>query len=276
MLHSRPMWARRVGPSYGGQPQAFHASKLQIALHQKKPQQSGAKQVHCSAAPSSTACESSAGASQQRPVSVIRKIRESLVAREKSAVEITEAYLAKLREREPHVRSFLHVSEKALQDAQELDKRIAHGEEVGPLAGVPLAVKDNLCTRDMPSTGGSQILRGYFPPFDATAVAKLRSSGAILVGKTNMDEFGMGSSTEGSAYQVLSNVRSFIVSCEQASSHCCHVLEYSCSDLACSNDSESLSISSAGCLAEAWARSRPILGIYLGFREGLQAVRLRQ
>lgn len=206
MLHSRPMWARKVGPSYGGQPQAFHASSLQIAaLHQKKPQHSGAKQVHCAAALSTTACESSpAGAAQQsRPVSVIRKIRESLVTGEMSAVEITGSYLAKLREREPHVRSFLHVSEKALQDAQELDKRIADGGEVGLLAGVPLGVKDNLCTRDMPSTGGSQILRGYCPPFDATAVAKLRSSGAILVGKTNMDEFGMGSSTEGSAYQVL-------------------------------------------------------------------------
>lgn len=97
------------------------------------------------------------------------------------------------------------MSEKALQDAQELDKRIGAGEELGPLAGVPLGVKDNLCTRDMPSTGGSQILRGYCPPFDATAVAKLRASGAILVGKTNMDEFGMGGSTEGSAYQVTSN-----------------------------------------------------------------------
>ena len=121
-------------------------------------------------------------------------------------MEITEAYLAKLREREPHIRSFLHVSEKALQDAQELDKRVAEGGggELGVLAGVPIGVKDNLCTRDMPSTGGSRILRGYCPPFDATAVAKLRAKGAVLVGKTNMDEFGMGSSTEGSAYQVES------------------------------------------------------------------------
>lgn len=139
---------------------------------------------------------------------MIRKLRESLVSGERSAVEITEAYLAKLREREPHIRSFLHVSEKALQDAQELDKRIAAGEQLGLLAGVPLGVKDNLCTRDMPSTAGSQILRGYCPPFDATAVAKLRSQGAILVGKTNMDEFGMGGSTESSAYQVLNPLSS--------------------------------------------------------------------
>ncbi|KAG0577683.1 hypothetical protein M758_5G166200 [Ceratodon purpureus] len=201
MLHSRPMWARKVGPSALTQPQVFHAANLPVVLHQRATRNGS---TQCSAAPSSAAavCESSV---QQRPTSVIRKIRESLVSGEKSAVEITEAYLANLREREPHVRSFLHVSEKALQDAQELDKRIAGGEEVGPLAGVPLGVKDNLCTRDMPSTGGSQILRGYCPPFDATAVAKLRSSGAILVGKTNMDEFGMGSSTEGSAYQVTAN-----------------------------------------------------------------------
>jgi hypothetical protein len=190
MLHSRPMWARKVGPSALTHPQVFHASS--IVLHQRAAR-NGSTQVQCSA--------SSQVAVQQK--SVIRQIRESLVSGERTAVEITEAYLAKLREREPHVRSFLHVSEKALQDAQELDKRIAEGGEVGPLAGVPLGVKDNLCTRDMPSTGGSQILRGYCPPFDATAVAKLRSSGAILVGKTNMDEFGMGSSTEGSAYQVI-------------------------------------------------------------------------
>lgn len=193
MLHSRPMWARKVG----SQPQqVFQTTNLQIVLHPRTTTQV----VQCSSA---TAVSEST--TTTRPVSVIRKLRESLVSGERSAVEITEAYLAKLREREPHIRSFLHVSEKALQDAQELDKRIAAGEQLGLLAGVPLGVKDNLCTRDMPSTAGSQILRGYCPPFDATAVAKLRSQGAILVGKTNMDEFGMGGSTESSAYQVTSN-----------------------------------------------------------------------
>jgi len=194
------MWSRKVGP--GSQPHVFHSPNLRIVLQHQK-ERNSSTQVQCAA--SATVTESSVAA---RPVSLIRKIRESLVTGQKSAVEITEDYLAKLREREPHIRSFLHVSEKALQDAQELDKRIAEGGvELGPLAGVPLGVKDNLCTRDMPSTGGSQILRGYCPPFDATAVAKLRSSGAILVGKTNMDEFGMGSSTEGSAYQVSSLAR---------------------------------------------------------------------
>ena len=203
MLHSRPVWART---GCRAQPHALCAPNFRIVLCYSD--RARTQQVHCSAsAPSMAACESSLQHNphdpHKHPMSVIRRIRETLATGEKSAVDITQDYLAKLHKREPHIRSFLHVSEKALQDAQELDKRIADGGDVGPLGGVPLAVKDNLCTRDMPSTGGSYILRSYIPPFDATAVSKLRSSGAVLVGKTNMDEFGMGSSTEGSAYQVI-------------------------------------------------------------------------
>lgn len=89
-----------------------------------------------------------------------------------------------------------------LREAEELDRKIERNEEVGPLAGVYVGVKDNICTADMPSTAGSRILENYKPAYDATAVSKMRESGAIVVGKTNMDEFGMGSSTEASAYQV--------------------------------------------------------------------------
>lgn len=92
--------------------------------------------------------------------------------------------------------------EAVLKQAEEIDRRIGNGEEVGPLAGVLVAVKDNICTADMPSTAGSRILKNYRPPYDATCVKKLRENGAIIVGKTNLDEFGMGSTTEGSAYQV--------------------------------------------------------------------------
>lgn len=84
-----------------------------------------------------------------------------------------------------------------------MDRKIAGNEEVGPLAGVLVGVKDNLCTADMPSTGGSRILEGYRPPFDATTVKRVKELGGIVVGKTNMDEFGMGSTTEGSAFQVF-------------------------------------------------------------------------
>eukprot|EP00897_Mesotaenium_endlicherianum_P008203 jgi/Mesen1/7410/ME000388S06631 len=142
-----------------------------------------------------------------RPASVIRKIQTSLKTREKSAVQVTEEYLERIDATEPHVKSFLHVArERALEQAAAVDRALAEGQDassLGLLVGVPLATKDNLCTHDMPSTAGSRILEGYRPPYDATAVAKLRSAGAVLVGKTNMDEFGMGSSTENSAFQAV-------------------------------------------------------------------------
>ena len=103
---------------------------------------------------------------------------------------------------EPHLKSFLHVSETVLSDAREIDDKILRNEELGPLAGVLVGVKDNICTAGMPSTGGSRILDGYRPPFDATAVRRIKELGGIVVGKTNLDEFGMGSTTEASAFQV--------------------------------------------------------------------------
>ncbi|GFZ05724.1 amidase family protein [Actinidia rufa] len=138
-------------------------------------------------------------------VSQILTLRHSLLSRRSTAVELAEAYLARLRRTEPQLKSFLHVSENALKEAAEIDRRIERNEAVGPMAGVLVAVKDNICTADMPSTAGSRALEGYRPPFDATAVRKLRESGAIVIGKTNLDEFGMGSTTEGSAYQVTAN-----------------------------------------------------------------------
>lgn len=89
--------------------------------------------------------------------------------------------------------------------AQAIDAKVAAGEAVGPLAGVPVAIKDNICTAGVETTAGSHILRGYVPSYDATAVARLRAAGAIIIGKTNCDEFGMGSSTENSAYKITRN-----------------------------------------------------------------------
>src|SRR4029450_10727112 len=93
----------------------------------------------------------------------------------------------------------------ALAAAAAVDDDRKAGRPLGPLAGVPLAIKDVLCTRGSATSCGSRILAGFIPPFDATCVARLRAAGAVILGKTNMDEFAMGSSTENSAYQVTRN-----------------------------------------------------------------------
>ncbi|KAG6482079.1 hypothetical protein ZIOFF_058706 [Zingiber officinale] len=139
------------------------------------------------------------------PSSHILSIRESLLSRRRTAADVAGEYLDRLRRTEPHIRSFLHVSETTMREAEEVDRLVASGKDLGPLAGVLVGVKDNICTAGMPSTGGSRILEGYRPPFDATAVRKLKEAGAIIIGKTNMDEFGMGSTTEGSGFQVTAN-----------------------------------------------------------------------
>ncbi|UCR89231.1 Asp-tRNA(Asn)/Glu-tRNA(Gln) amidotransferase subunit GatA [Mycetocola spongiae] len=123
-----------------------------------------------------------------------------LTSGEVSSVEATQAHLDRIAAVDGDVRAFLHVSDSALDAAAEIDRRRAAGESLHELAGVPLAVKDVLVTTDMPSTSGSKILEGYMSPFDATVVERARAAGLIAIGKTNMDEFAMGSSTEHSAY----------------------------------------------------------------------------
>jgi aspartyl-tRNA(Asn)/glutamyl-tRNA(Gln) amidotransferase subunit A len=124
-----------------------------------------------------------------------------MAAGEVSAVEVTRAHLERVEAVDAVVNAFLHVDgDGALACAAEVDARRAAGERLGPLAGVPVAVKDVLTTCDMPTTCGSRILQGWRPPYDATVVQRLRQAGLVLLGKTNMDEFAMGSSTENSAY----------------------------------------------------------------------------
>ncbi|QAY61475.1 Asp-tRNA(Asn)/Glu-tRNA(Gln) amidotransferase subunit GatA [Microbacterium protaetiae] len=127
-------------------------------------------------------------------------LADKLASGEVSSVEVTQAHLDRIAAVDGDVHAFLHVNEKALDAAADIDRRRAAGEQLGPIAGVPLAVKDVLVTTDMPSTSGSKILEGYMSPFDATVVARARQAGLIPLGKTNMDEFAMGSSTEHSAY----------------------------------------------------------------------------
>ncbi|BCL16114.1 Asp-tRNA(Asn)/Glu-tRNA(Gln) amidotransferase subunit GatA [Micromonospora sagamiensis] len=120
---------------------------------------------------------------------------------ETSAVEVTRAHLDRIAAVDDRVHAFLHVdTEGALAAARAVDERRAAGEELGPLAGVPVAVKDVLTTKGVPTTVGSKILEGWRPPYDSTIVERLRAAGTVMLGKTNMDEFAMGSSTEYSAY----------------------------------------------------------------------------
>jgi aspartyl-tRNA(Asn)/glutamyl-tRNA(Gln) amidotransferase subunit A len=128
------------------------------------------------------------------------QLADRLSSGDVSSVEATQAHLDRIAAVDGDVHAFLHVSDHALDVAADIDRRRAAGEQLGPVAGVPLAIKDVLVTTDMPSTSGSKILEGYMSPFDATVVARARAAGLVPLGKTNMDEFAMGSSTEHSAY----------------------------------------------------------------------------
>ncbi|MCW5819887.1 MAG: hypothetical protein KIT12_08250 [Trueperaceae bacterium] len=138
---------------------------------------------------------------QARPGATVRAIAESVAQGRVSATETVAAALDRAEAAQAELNAFIVIDRAGAESAAAaIDERRAAGLPVGPLAGVPVAVKDNLATVGLPTTAASRILAGYVSPFDATVVARLKAAGAVVIGKTNLDEFGMGSTGENSAF----------------------------------------------------------------------------
>jgi aspartyl-tRNA(Asn)/glutamyl-tRNA(Gln) amidotransferase subunit A len=138
----------------------------------------------------------------------IDSVRNAMVERTLTATALTEEFYTRIKQQDPEIGAFLTLSkERAAAKAAEIDKLAEAGNPLPPLAGVPIAIKDVMVTRDVRTTAGSKILENFIPPYDCTAVARLEAAGAVVLGKLNCDEFAMGSSTENSAYHPVHNPR---------------------------------------------------------------------
>jgi aspartyl-tRNA(Asn)/glutamyl-tRNA(Gln) amidotransferase subunit A len=136
----------------------------------------------------------------------IKKFHDGLLNKDFSALEVTQAYFRRIKEHDPEIGAYLSLAEEsAVRDASAVDLALANNENIGDLAGAPLAIKDNILIKDLPATAASKILEKYIASYDAGVIEKLRGDHAVFLGKANMDEFAMGSSTENSAFRVTKN-----------------------------------------------------------------------
>lgn len=135
-----------------------------------------------------------------------REMREKLIEKEISSREILESHFERIEEIEKDINAFINITkDEAFKKADKIDKKIKNGEELGPLAGIPIGIKDNIITKGIKTTCGSKMLEDFIPPYDATVIEKIKKADGIIIGKTNMDEFAMGSSTETSYFGPTKN-----------------------------------------------------------------------
>ena len=135
----------------------------------------------------------------------LKELSTALANKTITSAELTQACLDRIQEQNPDINAFIRVAEDALEQARTIDARRAAGEQMGPLAGIPVGLKDNMLVKGQLTTAGSQILEGHISAYDAAVVSRLKSAGAIIIGQTNMDEFAMGSSSESSHFGITKN-----------------------------------------------------------------------